>query len=433
MATWRVAFAKAFGFHVAWERRLNPSLEGQAVAVIRGGRVFDLAPELLVKGIGLGARRNHLLDLCPEVHLVPYEPERYEEGQRRLLDVFARRLPAVEPVEVAEAFLDVAGLGGTGTLLELCRRLGREVLAEIGMTVGLGLGPTKLVARAAGLQLGRKGLPQPGDVLAVSEVQTFLDPLPVAYLYPFPPEIPARLERLGFRSIGEVRSLPTAELARQFGWPLARRLAAAVAGGNGEPVRSAWPPPSIRTTLRFEGGLGDRVALERVLGETAGRFAREMADQGLACGEIGLAFRSDGGREVEASRRLIRPGRSLEALGFALLGLAERLLADWPETDPPVEAEARAGRILPRAARQLDLENLLGWGVGPGPRDEVKEVVKELAWRFGRGVIQGGPVRDSGASRHRRRENLLGFYDPLRGGAGVGAGGGAGVGGGGHV
>jgi nucleotidyltransferase/DNA polymerase involved in DNA repair len=425
MATWRVAFLKAFGFHVAWERRLIPSLAGVPLAIIRNGRVFDLSPELTLKGINLGVRRNHLLEVCPEVRLIHYEPERYEEGWRRLLDICSRHMPVVEPLEVAEAFCDIAGLGENGAVIALCRRLGCEVWTELGMTVGLGLGPTKLVARTAGLRLGGKGLRAPGETWGVSEAQAFLDPLPVTYLYPFPPEIPAKLRRLGFHSIGEVRSIPVAELARQFGRPLAHRLAVAAGGGDREPVRPAWPPPSIQTILRFEGGLVDRGTFERALHETAKRFSREMTDQGLACGEIRMVLRNAGGRQAEASRRLVRPGRSPSGLGLVLTGLGEGLLEGWSEGDPPVEVEVRAGRVLSRAASQLDLLGLFNPGRDRrGDRREVGETVRELARRFGRGVVQAGEagceagrgVGDPEASRRRRREGLLTFYDPLRAG-----------------
>lgn len=448
MDAWRVAFAVAFGFYVAVERERDPSLVGRPVGVVRGGKVIDVSPEFRAKGIAPGLKRANLLELCPEACLLPYQAERYAQGQRRLLDLFARHVPAVEPVETTQTFLDVAGLAPA-----VCRRIGREALAEFKVAVGFGLGRTKVLARAAGLELARKGAARAGVAPAAPPEQAFLDPLPVGYLYPLPAEVPARLERLGFRSIGEVRGLPFVELVRQFGRPLARRIATAAADGEADPVRRAWPPRSLQAVRRFEGGFGDRENLGRALGEVAEGFAREMADMGLACGEIVLSFAGEKGRREEATRRLAKPGRSRATLACALNGLAERLLESWPPGDPPVELEARAGRVLPSAAEQLDFDYLFGppalapaiSSALPIPRvsptssgspafpappgaDEAREVIRQLAWRFGGKVIRGLEESGGGASRQddddlsgdanrrARRENLLTFYDPLRAG-----------------
>ncbi len=462
MNAWRIAFVAAFGFYVAVERERDPSLLGRPIAVVRGGKVVDVSPEVRAKGIAPGLKRANLLELCPEACLLPYQAERYDQGQRRLLDLFARHVPAVEPVETTQTFLDVAGLAPA-----VCQRIGREVWAEFKVAVGFGLGPTKVLARAAGLELARKAAgragatpaapPDPGAIMGVpagsgpggQTAQAFLDSLPVSYLYPLPEEVPARLERLGFRSIGEVRGLPFVELVRQFGRPLARRIATAAAGGEADPVRRTWPPPSLQAVRRFEGGLDDRESLGRALGEVAEVFARVMADKALACGEITLSFAGEEGRREEVTRRLAKPGRSRATLAYALTDLAERLLGSWSPGDPPVELEARASRVLPLAAEQLDLGYLFGppalpasppalparatrscsslAAATPTSADEAREVSRQLAWRFGDKVIRGldesgagarRPVDDlsSDANRRARRETLLTFYDPLRAG-----------------
>ncbi len=439
METWRVALAASPGFHVAVERGRDASLNGCPVAVVRGGKVLEVSTELGNMGLAPGVRRANLLEICPEARVIAYEPERYEEAQCQLLDLYARHVPAVEPLDAAHAFLDVAGLGvgsGVGSLPALGQAIAREARAAFGMTVVFGLGQNKLAARAAGFELVRRGSCRPGEVFSFPGG---IDALSVRYLYPFPPEVAERLERLGFERIGEVRALPFGELVRQFGRPLASRLAAAMAGGEIDPVRPAWPPLSLRSVRRFEGGLGDRGTLRQTLEEAAGRFAREMTNRGLAASEVALVFRAETGAVREASRRLQRPARSRTALVLSFMGLAERLLAAWEPGAPPVEMEARAARVGPLPAEQLDFEYVFGHfpavipapepGLGRAPSrvarsgppgDEVREVARQLAWRFGDRVIRGLDAADdedqpdAAAYRRARRENLLVFYDPLR-------------------
>lgn len=445
----RVALAVPSGLYVSLELARDPALRGRPVAVLLGKKVLEASPELLAAGVEPGAGREHLLHLCPEACLVAYEPERYADGVRRLLDLYAEHVPAVEPVDDSSgrAFLDVVGLDAPAVL----RRLGGLARLELGVAVGFGLGPTKVVAWAAGCELLRKSGVRPGALSVLSgDIPSCLDPLPVRHLL-LPPEVLGRLERLGLRRWGEVRAVPLVELARQFGWATAGRIAAAAAGGGPDPVRTTWPPRHMEERLCFEGGLADREVLRRALGEAAGRLAREMSFQGLACGELRLAFTGEQGRREEASRRLVRLARSKEALESVLMDLAERLLGAWgggrlgeppklPEPpELPVEVEVRAGAVLPRGGEQLTLDPVLGRGkaggavgvpAGSGGDARVADRVQAaagLAWRFGRRVVRvagedeaeaGAPDGGSGdPARHRRRERrerLLSHYDPLR-------------------
>jgi len=466
LAANRVGFAVAWGFYAAVERRRcatgGPPAGGPPVAVVRAGRVLDLSPELRARGIGPGIKRSHLLDLCPEARLVEYTPERYQDAWEELLDILAGSVPAVEPVEVGRAFLDLTGLEPG-----LCRRIGREALARSHVIVGFGTGPTKLMARAAGLGLLRRERPpEPGETVAVPDTRdagAFLASLPVSDLYPLPPGVTARLERLGLRTAAQVGEVPFEELVRQFGPAAAREIAAAAAGGRGDRVLSTWPLPFLKTVRRFEGGLRSREPLERVLSEVAGGFSGEMTAQGLASGELSLAFVGEGGQRLEASRRPARPLRSRAALLGGFQELADRLLAAWKHTDasgksgrarpprkpdPPMELEARAARLRPRPARQLDFSHLRGFAScrsGDGPaaaarlRPDILEAVEGLARRFGektvmvaadaawegseagaRGCAGGGATHGRPtAGAASRRETLLSYYDPLRALSGV--------------
>jgi hypothetical protein len=305
------------------------------------------------------------------------------------------------------------------------------------VAVCFGLGGTKLLARAAGLELIRRRrgeVPRAGEALVFpggpsGPDEAFLASLPVSYLYPFPSGVAARLERLGLRTLGDVRRMPVEELARHFGRALARRMALAAAGGEADPVRRAWPPPSFEVVRRVPGGLRDRETLTRVLGEAADVLSREMGGRGLACREVLLAFEGESGRREEASRRLPLPVCSRGTLALVLLGLAERLLRAWVRgpgaasgpagaalpvaagcpaaAEFPVAVWARTRRVEPRPGGQL------GFALHPGrpPRREVEEVLLGLGLRFGERLVR--PAGETGPARSRR-ERLLTFYDPLR-------------------
>ena len=101
-------------------------------------------------GVRAGMRLGEALARCPELALVPPDPERaeaaWEEALRRLEAIGA----AVEPGRPGEAFFEAAGLRGLwGGSLEGVLRRARKA---IGPSVRLGAGQTRLCAYAAALQ-----------------------------------------------------------------------------------------------------------------------------------------------------------------------------------------------------------------------------------------------------------------------------------------
>ena len=124
-------------------------------------------------GVRAGMRLGEALARCPELILVPPDPERaeaaWEDALRRLEGIGA----AVEPGHPGEAFFEAAGLRGLygsvgGTL--------RRARDAIGSPVRLGAGRTRLCAYAA----ARRARPRRAPVIVPDAMtRTFLAPLPV--------------------------------------------------------------------------------------------------------------------------------------------------------------------------------------------------------------------------------------------------------------
>lgn len=426
MAAPKIAFAVADSFFALVQR--GKVADERPVAVIQGGRVMDGTPDLLARGGAVGIKRSNLVDMYPEARVVEHRPDDYQAAWERLLDLYAERVPAVEPLDPPFAFLDVAGLDGG-----VFGAIGREVRSRMGMAVGFGLGATKLLARAAAFNwVNRKG---PGPCDGQTTLVSDIDRLPIACLYPMSPKVISQLQRLGVTTFGGARALPVPELARQFGWPLAREIALTAGGGQAGPVRSGWPLPSLTTGRYFEGGIPDQMSLERALREVGDRLSRTLSQQGLGGEEAALRVRSDAGRRLEATRRFPRAVRGRATLTTTFLDLAGRLLKEWQASDPggaepPTELEAEVRRIRPQPAIQTDLALFRGfepgrarssggergetWGrVGAEARavDEILEVIRGMTRRFGEQTVW---IVSDGGTAASRRESLLRFYDPLR-------------------
>src|SRR3954451_1451430 len=128
-------------------------------------------------GVHAGMRLGEALARCPNLILVPPDPERaeaaWEDALRRLEGIGA----AVEPGRPGEAFFEAGALQGLYGSPEGALRKARNA---IGPPVRLGAGRTRLCAYAA----ARRARPRRAPVVVPAAMtRAFLAPLPVGLLY----------------------------------------------------------------------------------------------------------------------------------------------------------------------------------------------------------------------------------------------------------
>ena len=113
---------------------------------------------------------------------------------------YAGNTPAVEPISIDEAFLDLTGterLHG-GPPAQTLAKLAARIEAKIGITVSIGLSYNKFLAKlASGLQK-----PSGFSVIGRAEAVAFLRELPVGMMWGVGPITQAQLERDGIKTIG---------------------------------------------------------------------------------------------------------------------------------------------------------------------------------------------------------------------------------------
>ena len=91
------------------------------------------------------------LKLCPEAVVLPPRMSHYVEVSREIRARFDALTPLVEPLSLDEAFLDLSGtarLHGVSPAAALAR-LAREIRAEVGISVSVGLSHNKFLAKIA--------------------------------------------------------------------------------------------------------------------------------------------------------------------------------------------------------------------------------------------------------------------------------------------
>lgn len=204
-------------FYASVEVLDQPTLKGKPVIVggpVHRGVVSAASYEARAYGVHSGQPMATAVRLCPEGIVLPVRLGRYKEVSDQIFEIFRRYTPLVEPLSLDEAFLDVtASLKLFGPAEEIALRIKKEVLAEVGLTVSAGVGPSKLVAKIA------SDLNKPNGLVVVPEgkVREFLDPLPIEKLWGVGRVTQKDLALLQVRTIGDLRRLPKDLLRRRFG------------------------------------------------------------------------------------------------------------------------------------------------------------------------------------------------------------------------
>src|SRR5436309_8960469 len=163
----RILLADADAFYVAVARLADPEGAGKARLLIVGGAaerrgvVTSASYEARAYGVQSAMPMARAVRLCPGATVVPVPWEACAAKSRQIRAVLRRFTPAVEQASSDEFYLDLSGterLYGGEPLAATAGRIREAVTKETSLTVSIGGGTSKLVAKlAAGL-----AKPQPG-------------------------------------------------------------------------------------------------------------------------------------------------------------------------------------------------------------------------------------------------------------------------------
>jgi protein ImuB len=253
-------------------------------------------------GVVAGMRVGEALARCPEIRLVPPDPDGVRALWREVLERLERIGASVESDRAGEAYFDADGLHGIhGGDLDGVLRATRRTLERPGARVGAA--PSRFASRAAALAVRprRRGsasgsLPfgalasGSSVVVPAGAVRAFLAPLPVALLRARPEleELPETLERLGVRTLGELSALPASSMAERFGH--AGILALDLAHGRDTRLEPRKPPEPVVERLALpEAASG--MQLERALELLIARVLARPERRGRALRSLSIAAR----------------------------------------------------------------------------------------------------------------------------------------------
>ena len=394
----RILLADADAFYVAVARMMDPEGAGKAELLIVGGTresrgvVCSASYETRKYGVRSAMPISRALRLCPQAMCVPVPRGACSRKHREIRAVLDRFAPLVESASIDEWYMDLGGteaLYHNEPLADTARRIREAVLEETKLSVSIGGGTTKLVAKLA----VERAKPKPGSgatgvhVVAPGNEGDFLASFSLAELPLVGPKFQERLAKLGLKTVRDVLPYDAAALQRWLGDREGEWLYERVRGIDRSEVESRGEAKSISRDETFSEDLEDDDDLHRELLALVTRAASDLRADGLTARTITVRIRDFDFRNRSASRTLPR-GVIADRV---ILGVAKALLAKL-RSDRRVPARL-LGVALSSLAADPDADQLTLFesalsSAEETPRDRaLARAVDRLRERFGRDGI----------------------------------------------
>ena len=399
----RILLADADAFYVAVARLADPEGAGKARLLIVGGSpaqrgvVTSASYEARAYGVHSAMPMVRAVRLCPGATVVPVPWEACTRKSREIGAVLRRFTPVVEQASSDEFYLDLSGteqLYGAEPLAATARRMRDAVLAETSLSLSIGGGTSKLVAKlAAGLAKPRPGAAADGVyVVAPGAEADFMLQFALADIPLIGPKAQERLARFGLRTVRDVVPHDRETLVGWLGEREGAWLHERARGVDRAPVEANRETKSVSRDETFATDLDDDGALAAKLLALADRASADVREAGLIARTVTVKLRDADFTTRQASRTLADAVQSDRAVYAVARELLTRLRA----------ARRVPARLLGVALSQLVRtggEGQLSLLESPGntletDRDRViSRVIDEVREKFGPDALGRGGAR----------------------------------------
>jgi DNA polymerase-4 len=323
-------------FYAAVHMRDDPSLAGKPVIVGGSpqgrGVVAAASYEVRRYGVHSAMPAARALKLCPHAVFLKPDFKRYQAESEEIFGIFRELTPLVQPASLDEAYLDVTDYlnDTTPSATAVGEEIRRRVRAERHLTVSVGVGPNRLIAKIASDFDKPDGL----TVVKPHQILDFLAPLSVRRLHGVGPATEKALHEIGARTIAELRALPPEVLEGRFGRH-GQGLYNYARGIDERPVRVERERKSLGHERTYAHDLTDLSAMEDQIEDLSQRVAAGLMQRELSARTLTVKVRYPDFTTLTRSRTLPAPVTSAKWIA----GVAQDLLR---QTD----AAARNVRLL---------------------------------------------------------------------------------------
>ena len=289
-------------FFASVEQRDNPALRGRPIAI--GGDsprsvVATASYEARPYGVHSAMPMSFAKRLCPSLIVVEPRFEVYKDVSNQIRTIFHDYTPAVEPLSLDEAFLDVSH-HPSATIV--AKEIKQKILNITGPTASAGVSVNKMLAKIASDYRKPDGL----TVITPRQIEDFVAALPVEKFFGIGEVTASRMHQLGIYTGADLRNHTEAELIRNFG-KAGHEYYLYARGIDPRPVVSQRIRKSVGAETTFMEDTDNRRTLGYELAGVRADVMRRMTRINFQGRTVVLKLKFDNFRQITRSRTLLHP------------------------------------------------------------------------------------------------------------------------------
>lgn len=287
-------------FYVSCERVFRPSLRGRPVIVLSNndGCAIARSNEAKALGIAMAEPWPYIRQRLGDAGVVALSANfvLYGDMSNRMMAIAAGLGPSQEIYSIDECFVDLAGM--PGDLRARAMQLRDRILQWIGVPCGIGIAPTKTLAKLANHVAKdadrRPGEPYPRELasvchfgtLAASDLEALYAVTAAREVWGIGPRLSEQLGAEGVHTVLDLVRMDPAFARRRFSVTVERTVREL----QGQPCMAFEdaPPPrkQIATTRAFGQPMTTLAPLVEAVSEYATRAAFKLRQQGSHAGQV---------------------------------------------------------------------------------------------------------------------------------------------------
>ena len=306
LETLHIAHIDCDSFYASVEKLDHPDLASKPIAVGNRERGVVAACCYIARSYGVKSAMPmfQILKLCPDIVIMPPRMNRYREVGLQIRALFKDTTPAIEPLSIDEAFLDLNGLENLTNKkpCEILAQLIIRIKSETGIQVSAGLAPNKFLAKTAS-DLDK---PRGFSIIGKMESQKFLSDRPVESMHGVGKSLSAKLHRMGVQTIGDLVRYEKNALIKKFGVH-GQNLYNFSRGIDTRPIAQQIKQKSIGREHSYGQNIIDIKTLDKHLYTTVTEVTDILKSQNLVAATLTIKLQNSHGKSLTRSTTLSMP------------------------------------------------------------------------------------------------------------------------------
>jgi len=335
----RVAHIDIDAFYASVELLRRPELAGKPVIVSGDSPravVTTASYEARRFGVGSAMPTSHARRLCPSAIVIPPDFAAYKAASAKVMAIVREAFERVEVVGLDEAYVELTGLLSPKAAM---RRLVASVHAATGLSISVGIGPNKLVAKVASDAEKPRGF----VVLSREQARERFAASPPVMVPGIGPKTAERLDALGIATLAELAAAGEQRLAAAFGENHGRELRRRALFEHDGAVTTVRVAKSESRERTFDVDVGEREEQDEIIVRLAAELCERLERQQRRGRTVSIKVRLDDWTTVTRARTVDQPTND----SATVQGVALELLRAY--------APARPVRLLGVGVSGLDI------------------------------------------------------------------------------